>query len=87
MPTADRSSSVTPHRCSLPSVNAHPAGTIWECLDCGARYRRVNRTGMQPNAMWDHDPMFRLRRAVIVGMIGVPIVLVAVVLVMAATRA
>ncbi|WP_400999327.1 hypothetical protein [Agromyces sp. GXQ0307] len=41
---------------------------------------------MQPNAMWDHDPMYRLRRAVFVGAIGVPIVLVIVVLVVAMGR-
>ncbi|WP_353816272.1 hypothetical protein [Agromyces sp. SYSU T00266] len=87
MPTDARSSSATPHRCPLPAAGDHRVGTIWECVDCGSRYRRVIRTGMQPNAMWDHDPMFRLRRAIILGAMGIPILLVIVFLLVAMTGA
>jgi hypothetical protein len=51
-------------------------GTVWQCVDCGTRYRRVNRAGASPTAQWDHDAFYRLRRAVILGVIGVPIVLI-----------
>ncbi|MUN08695.1 hypothetical protein [Agromyces luteolus] len=44
------------------------------------------RTGMQPNAMWDHDPMYRLRRAVVLAAIGIPVLLVVVGLLVAMTR-
>jgi hypothetical protein len=36
---------------------------------------------MSPTATWDHDAFYRLRRAVILGAIGVPIVLIVVVVV------
>ncbi|GAA1061015.1 hypothetical protein [Agromyces bracchium] len=86
MPTDDAPQPTSPHRCPLPAATAHAAGTIWECDHCGSRYRRVIRTGMQLNAMWDHDPMYRLRRAVILGAIGVPILLVLIGLLVAMTR-
>lgn len=87
MPTDDALQPTSPHRCALPPATTHRAGTIWECVDCGSRYRRVTRTGMQPNAMWDHDSMYRLRRALIVGLIALPVALVLVIAGAAMTRA
>ncbi|WP_430645606.1 hypothetical protein [Agromyces sp. GXS1127] len=46
----------------------------------------MTRTGMQPNAMWDHDAMYRLRRAVVVGVIGVPVLLIVILLIAATAR-
>ncbi len=86
MPTDDAPQPTSPHRCPLPAATAHTVGTIWECAHCGSRYRRVTRTGMQPNAMWDHDAMYRLRRAVVVGVIGVPVLLIVILLIAATAR-
>ncbi|WP_344369737.1 hypothetical protein [Agromyces tropicus] len=42
---------------------------------------------MRPTAMWDDDSIYRLRRMIILGVVGVPIVLVAVLILgMALTR-